>query len=101
MSDDRFFERLRDDATPLRYELDDTTMTRMAARIRSAVPAAPPTVAQLLASWFRPLAATLSAVALAATLGIALTPSAEEGETSVAADPVEISIAGDSFRVGE
>lgn len=99
MSEDRFFERLRGDASELRYEPDAVAMTRIAARIRARVAPAP-TVSQLLATWFRPLAATLAAFALAATIGIAFTPS-DEDESFAAADPVEISMAGDSFRVGE
>jgi hypothetical protein len=97
MSDDRFFERLRDDARALRYEPDDAAMTRLSARIRGRVSA--PTVTQFLAGWFRPLAATLSAVALAATIGIAVTSTNDD--EAYATDPVEISMAGDSFRVGE
>ena len=31
MNDDQFFERLRDDASRLRYEPDDITLTRLAA----------------------------------------------------------------------
>lgn len=98
MSDDRFFDRLRNDAGALRYEPDDVAMARLAARIRARA-AAPPTVAQLLAAWFRPLAMTLSAVALAASIGIAWVQS--DDTESLAANPVEISMAGDSFRVGE
>lgn len=98
MSDDRFFERLRAGASALRYEPDAAAMTRVAARIRARIAPAP-TVTQLLAAWFRPLAATLSALALAATIGIALMPS-DESE-AFAADPVEISMAGDSYSVGD
>ena len=97
MSEDKFFERLSADAQALRYEPDDVAMTRMAARIRARATAAA-TVAQLLAAWFRPLAATLSAVALAATIGIALAPADDQ---ELGANPVEISMAGDDFRVGE
>ena len=70
MSDDRFFERLRDDAQQLRYEpADDVMWTRLAARVRDRIQSQP-TVAQLLASWFRPIAASLLALSLAAALGI-------------------------------
>lgn len=98
MSEDRFFDRLRTDASALRYEPDPAAITRMSARIRARI-APPPTIAQLLTAWFRPLAATLAAVALAATIGITLVPD-EEPET-FGENPVEISMAGDSYHVGE
>src|SRR6267378_1872163 len=49
------YERLRGDARTLRYEPDDVSASRVAARVRSRIAAAP-TVAQLLARWARPLA---------------------------------------------
>ncbi|MEA2491519.1 MAG: hypothetical protein QOH21_3311, partial [Acidobacteriota bacterium] len=63
MSDDNFFGRLRGDAAPLRYEPDAVALSRMSARIRDRV-ATPATVAELLARWFRPLAAAVIALAL-------------------------------------
>ena len=69
MTDERFFERLRDDAAALRYEPEASALTRLAARVRERV-AAQPTVAQCLARWFRPLAASLATFALVATLGV-------------------------------
>ena len=98
MTDDRFFERLRTDAEALRYEADAVAMTRMAARIRARL-APTPTVAQWLASWFRPLAATISAVALASAIAIAFVPS-DDAET-FGANPVEISMAGDNYSVNQ
>jgi len=99
MSEDRFFERLRADASALRYEPDASAMTRVSARIRARVASQPPTVAQLLASWFRPLATTLAALALAATIGIAFVPN-DDAET-IASNPDQISMAGDTYSVGE
>jgi hypothetical protein len=69
MSDDRFFERIRAEAQPLQYVPGDEALTRLSARIRARV-AAPPTVAQLLANWFRPLAVSVAALALAAAIGV-------------------------------
>jgi hypothetical protein len=97
MTEDKFFERLSADAQALRYVPDDVAMTRMAARIRARA-AAPTSVAQLLAAWFRPLAAALSAVALAATIGIVFAPA---DDTDLGANPVEISMAGDNYVVAE
>ena len=69
MNDERFFERLRGDARTLRYEPDEVSASRVAARVRSRIAEAP-TVAQLLARWARPLAVSLAALAIAATLGL-------------------------------
>lgn len=69
MTDDPFFDRLRDEARALRYEAGEATYARLSARIRERV-AAPMTVSQLLALWFRPLTATVAALALTASIGI-------------------------------
>lgn len=95
--DDKFFERLRADAAPLRYRPDEAALTRIRARIREHVER--PTVAQLLAAWFRPLAATLTAVAIAAAIGIAALGGGEE--SLVRDEAVEIVMAGDTYSVGE
>ncbi|HEY0144454.1 MAG TPA: hypothetical protein VGF48_26455 [Thermoanaerobaculia bacterium] len=95
MSDDRFFDRLRADAAPLRYEPDPVAMTRMAARIRAAT-TAEPTVAQLLASWFRPLAAAVVAVAVIAGISLAAIGADESAPYEA---PLEITVAGDVYRV--
>jgi len=106
MSDDRFFERLREDARPLRFEADDFMTTRIAARIRERIQA-PATASQVLARWFRPLAASLSALALAATLGIVYidrsnTETQQQQptvESLSATNTIEISAGGDVYRV--
>ena len=68
MSDDRFFDRLRDDARQLRYEPDnDAVWTRLAARIQGDIQSEP-TVSQLLARWFRPAAASLAALSIAGVI---------------------------------
>ena len=103
MTDDEFFERLRDDAAPLRYEPDTVAATRMAARIRARIDARP-TVAQLLASWFRPLGATLAAIALAATIGISIANNRTDEAATLSAytsTGIDVSMAGDSYRVAD
>ena len=96
MNDDRFFERLRENASALRYEADDVTLARVRARIRGRIEN-PATVAGLLAAWFRPLAATLVAVAIAAAIGVAAFTPAEEA--NLGESPVVVSMAGDAYRV--
>ena len=105
MTDERFFERLRDDAGALRYEPGAAAMTRLAARVRERV-AAEPSVAQLLARWFRPLAASLAALALVATLGVtwAERSSSQQQqpvtlEAAMSSD-VEVSVDGNVYTLG-
>jgi hypothetical protein len=95
MNDDRFFARLRGDARALRHQPDDAAMARMRAAISSAVRT--PTVADLLAAWFRPLAATAAAIALAAVIGISAVRSAD---VAFADTSVEITSGGETYRVG-
>ena len=93
MSD--FLEKLKSDAAALRYEPDAATLARIRARIEERITR--PTVAELLAGWFRPLVATLTAVAVAAAIAIVSldTPDSTTNDTSI-----EIVMAGDSYRVG-
>lgn len=102
MTDDKFFERLRDDARPLRYEGDDFLSARIAARVRERINR-PLTVAQLLAAWMRPVAASLAALVLCVT--VSLTWSArnqEPADTTIAAsNPIEIAMAGELYGVGD
>ena len=103
MSEDRFLERLREDARSLRFEpQDDTIWTRLPAKIQARVQAQPLTASQLLASWFRPIAVSLTAVAVAATIGLALfeAPSLTTTDTLASAG-VDIQIDGDSYLVGD
>jgi len=97
MTDDKFFERLQADASALRHRPDEVTLARIRARIREHVER--PTVMQILATWFRPLAATLTAVAIAAAIAAATIDTSSE--TSLADNTVEISMAGDTYRVGD
>lgn len=95
MDDDKFFERLTRDAAALRYRPDEVALSRIRARIRERLER--PTVAQMLASWLRPLAATLTAVAIAAVIGITVF---DGDETAFGEASVEIVVAGDSYSVG-
>lgn len=94
--DEKFFERLRGDAAPLRYRVDDATLARIRGRIHERI-APKPTVAELLASWFRPLAAGLAAVAIAAAVGLTM----NVNDTAIAEQPVEIVMGGDAYRVSD
>jgi hypothetical protein len=95
MSDDPFFQRLRENARALRHQPDDVTLARIRARIHARV--AEPTVAELLAAWFRPLLATAAALALVAAIGTTIVRSNED--VSIV-DGIEISMEGESWRVG-
>jgi len=69
--DDLFLERLRRDAVLLRYDPDDAVVwNRLEARVRDGIRAIrmTPTVAQLLASWMRPVGACLVALAIAGSV---------------------------------
>ena len=95
MTDEEFFERLRGDAAMLRHEPDAFALTRIRARIRERL--VRPTVAQLLANWFRPLAVTLTAIAVAAAIGFTTL-----GANDSLAEPnVEIVMAGETYSVGQ
>jgi len=97
MNEDRFLERLRGDARQLRHEPDAVAASRIAARVRDRV--VQPTIAELIAAWFRPVTASLVALALAATIGLTLV---ERNQVfSWSGDPVEVSIGGDVVSVVE
>jgi len=106
MNDDKFLERLRNDAAPLRYEPDDVTVSRLRARVRDRI-AAQATVAQLLAGWFRPMVTSIAALALAAVLGTAwmqqqndTTISSPATVDSIASSaPIDVSVAGEPLGV--
>ena len=97
MSEDRFFERLRADASSLRHEPDEQTLRRIRARIRERIES-PPGVAALLAAWFRPLATAFAAIAIAAAIGAAALSSSDDA-ASLGDSPVEITMAGDTYLV--
>jgi len=97
MTDEQFFERLRNDAASLRYEPGSFALARIRARIREQIEQRP-TVVQLLARWFRPLTAALTAIAIAAAIAVA---AIDTGDNTVDEPGVEIVMAGDSYSVGQ
>lgn len=96
MSEDRFLDGVREDARQLQFEADDAMWTRLSARIRERIAA--PTVVELLARWFRPIAASLGAVAILASAGLTMIGSSDP---AVPADQAQITMAGDVYSVGE
>jgi hypothetical protein len=95
MSDDeKFFERLRADARTLRRQPDEQTLARIRARIHERI-APRPTVVELLAAWFRPLAATAVAVAIAAVLGVTIV----RDEPELGDSTIEVTTGGETYRV--
>lgn len=94
MSEDRFLDRVREDARQLRFEGDDLMWSRLSARIRGRI--ATPTVVELLARWFRPIAASLGAIAIVASVGLTMI-----GEPAVSSDEARITMAGDVYSVDE
>jgi len=102
MDDDRFLERLRVEARQLRYEADDVMLTRLTAGVRARI-AAQPSVESFLARWFRPLVASLVALAFAATVGVQWYEHAQQQSTTLeaamSADPIEISVDGNTYTL--
>jgi hypothetical protein len=94
--DDKFFERLRADARSLRRQPDEQTLERIRLRIQERI-APRPTVIELLAAWFRPLAATAVAVTLAAVLGFTMV----RDEPSLGEGTIEVTTGGETYRVAE
>jgi hypothetical protein len=104
MSDDKFLERLRSEARPLRFEPDDMMTTRIAARVRARIAAdAHAGVSQILARWFRPVIASLATLAVVATLSIQWVEQSGDATAttleSAATQSVDISVGGDIFSV--
>ena len=91
---DDFLARLRTDAAPLRYRPDEAMLARIRARIQDRIAGREPTVAELIVSWFRPLAAALALVAIASAVGLA---SLDVHVASV--DRVEIAAGGETYVV--
>ena len=92
MNENDFFERLRTDARPLRYEPDEIALARIRARIRAAIER--PTVSSMLAAWFRPVLAAVAAIAAVAVFTLTTL------DDEPAFGRVEIVMAGDTYRVG-
>lgn len=104
MTEDRFFEKLREDAGQLRYaSTDGAIWTRLAAQIRERVHRQP-NVAQMLARWFRPITVSFVALSLVAALGVTWVEEAHESASSVeamASSSMEITLDGDTFNLAE
>ena len=98
MTEDPFFAKLRNDARPLRHEPDEAALSRIRARIQSHIENRQPTVAQLLAAWFRPIVAGAAAIALAAAIGINIV---RADSFSLSDTVLEISVGGETYRVGD
>jgi hypothetical protein len=96
MSEDRFLDDVRRDATGLRFELDSVAAARLRARVRARL--TEPTVTHFLAAWIRPVAASLTALAIMA--GIAITVLDSDQNLSFGGG-IEYSMGGDVFSVGE
>ena len=103
MSEDKFFEQLRNDAARLRYEPKDAFVwTRLPARIRERIQR-PADVSQMLARWFRPIAASFLLLAVAAGVTVSWVERAQStyAVESIASHPVEITVDGDTFSFAE
>jgi len=107
MNDDRFFERLRDDARHLQITPDGVTAARIAARVRARV-AAQPTMSQMLAAWLRPVLASVTALAFAAIVGLTWLDAAETSSNNVTMDAMasststyEMALDGETLHVAE
>jgi hypothetical protein len=102
---DNFLDRLRTEARQLRYEPDEMTSNRIAARVRERIAAESQTgIAQVLARWFRPVVASLATLALVATLGIQWAEQSHDTsstslDTMTSTQSVDISVGGDTFSV--
>jgi hypothetical protein len=103
MSDDKFLDRLREDAAKLRYmPQDEFTWARLAARIRDRVNS-DATVAQMLARWFRPITASFAMLAIVAALSITWVETREPAYNadSISSNSLEISVDGDTYTIAE
>jgi len=103
MSEDKFFDRLREDAANLRYTpQDEFTWTRLAARIRNRLNS-DTTVAQMLARWFRPIIASFAMLAIVAVLSIRWVETREPAYNadSISSNSLEISVDGDTYSIAE
>ena len=102
MSEDKFFDRLREDAARLRYAADDFVWARLTARIRERV-RSQPSVVQMLARWFRPITASLVTLAIVAAMSVTWIERHEalSGVETMASNSVEITVDGDIYNLAE
>ena len=104
MTEDRFMERLREDAAQLRYAPSENApiWTRLPAGIRGRMQGEA-TVSGLLARWFRPIAASFAMLAIVAALSIGWVETREPAYNtdSMASNSMEINIDGDTYSLAE
>lgn len=103
MTDDKFFEQLRDRAARLRYEPQDAFVwTRLRARIRERT-LRPADVSMMLARWFRPIVASFLLLAVGAVVTVSWVERAQStyAVETIASHPVEITVDGDTFSFTE
>ncbi|MGN6183406.1 MAG: hypothetical protein ACTHQM_07110 [Thermoanaerobaculia bacterium] len=96
IENDDFFERLRRDAQSLQRRPDTATLDRIRLRIEARIAPSRETVFELLAAWFRPVTVAMSAIALAAAIGIAAY-TISDGSYD---DTVQIVMGGETYSVG-
>jgi cytochrome c-type biogenesis protein CcmH/NrfF len=101
MTEDKFFERLRADARVLQHEGDDFLAARLTARVGERI-TRPTTVAQFLAGWARPVAASLAVLVLSATISFTWTQRHQQDSTeTIASTPIDIAMAGELYGVDD
>jgi hypothetical protein len=95
---DDFLDRLRAEAKALQHRPDAATLARIHARIEERI-APRPTVLELLAAWFRPVAAAVTALAIAAAIGIAAYSGSDDPPAQTYDDAVTIVMGGETYSV--
>jgi hypothetical protein len=100
MTEDKFFEQLRADARVLQREGDDFLAARLTARVRERI-TRPTTVAQFLAGWARPVAASLAALVLSVTISFTWTQRQQDSAETIASNPIDIAMAGELYGVDD
>jgi len=96
MNEDRFLQRLREDARSLQHDIDSVTVNRAGARIRARLDQ-PVSVSDIIVAWIRPLAASLTAIALAAVISYTIQ---DRNQLSIA-DLQQYSFGGEAYSAGE
>ena len=104
MTEDKFLERLREDAAQLRYTPQGEVMwTRLLARIRSRVQGQA-TVAQMLAHWVRPITASFVMLAIVVSLSVTWVERHDASNPStdtIGSNSLEIAVDGDTYTLAE
>jgi hypothetical protein len=105
MTEDKFLERLRNDAAQLRFDpKDDFVWTRLRAKVREGI-RRPANLSQMLARWVRPIIASFAILVLGAALSVAWVERTHDStyvaEAMTSNNPVEITVDGDTFSLAE